>query len=195
MMMKQGGMLYPVIDEDKQLLRRAPARQAFRVEILRGSARSVEYHRRYWALINTALDYWEPDHGLVGPNEIRFLERYNEFLVDKAGVDPETMDSAQTAYLEHVYQERRQKWPAREKRGQDLHEWVKLQVGHFDWIQTPTGMIRKTKSTNFNAMDQERFIQYYSTVFDCLWRMVCQTVEMEPRDLQEAAEARLLGFD
>ena len=61
---KLKNVLYPCPDSDMDQIRKLPKHQPLRVKITR--IRNVEFHRKYFALMNMAFDYWEPPSDYAG---------------------------------------------------------------------------------------------------------------------------------
>ena len=73
--------LMPAHETDLEALKKLPKDQPLRVKVTR--MRNVDHHRKWWALVNLAFDYWEPgEDNQVGEKN---LERFRKDLIILAG--------------------------------------------------------------------------------------------------------------
>jgi len=83
------GSLMPAQESDRELLKHVKVGQVCRLQLSR--VRNYQFHRKYFALLNLAFDYWEPpEHGKGSawrekiPVEKNF-ERFRRDLIILAG--------------------------------------------------------------------------------------------------------------
>lgn len=68
--LRTGDTLVPAHDSDLEQIKRLPKLQPLRVSVKR--MRNVQFHRKYFALLNLAFDYWEPENQVGEKNFDRF---------------------------------------------------------------------------------------------------------------------------
>ena len=78
-------------------------------------------------------------------------------------------------------------------RAEEMHEYVKREVGYYDLIQTPDGLIKKTRSISFDKMSHEQFFVYYKKAFNVIWNL-CLCKVFKDRDEAQAAIDRLNNY-
>ena len=169
---KNGGILYPYLEDDKAKLRAAPARQPFKITAVRQSQRSVQHNRLYWSgLIGLCMDYWEPEAGCVSPNEEAILAGFTRFLSKEGGVDQSALETAREAYMKRIRGVRAHKYQAPSIQAHDISDWILEELGMYDLYLTPSGWKKKLKRLNFNAMPTEaEFILFYKAAFGVVWK-------------------------
>ena len=73
--------LLPAHETDLEELKKLPKNQPLRVKVTR--MRNVDHHRKWWALVNLAFDYWEPDEdNMVGEKN---MDRFRKDIIILAG--------------------------------------------------------------------------------------------------------------
>ena len=77
---KVNGALHPANESDREILKKFPAGSPVRVKITR--VRNYEFLKKYFALLNLAFDYWEPDEDHVGEKN---FERFRKDVIILAG--------------------------------------------------------------------------------------------------------------
>lgn len=173
---KMGDNLHPVTSADREALEGVRNGQGFRVSLVRVSDRSLKHHQLYWAgLVRLVADYWESEAGVKSEYDQRFVRGYLKWL-SAAGYDPGPSEISLSMYLDHRNEVAKSHIPENEKaasRLQDIHDWLKEQAGYFDLVKTPTGVTKKLRSINFNAMSSEaEFMVFYRKAFSVAWRYV-----------------------
>lgn len=149
--------------------------------------RNSAFHRKFFAMLDLALDYWEPAGGLIPRQERRGIEglaRYFERLNGKPG----QLQHAVKAYFDELERDRAERFPAVEKGREAFREWAIVEAGHFELEQTPTGIRKKAKSISFANMEQAKFDELYRDVFSVLWRTVLQSHFETEDDAMAAAD-------
>ena len=74
-----------------------------------------------------------------------------------------------------------------------LHEWIKIEAGHFEYAMTPNGVTKKALSINFNAMDQDQFNDFYKAAFNVCWRFILSRTFEDERQADNAI-SQILAF-
>jgi len=181
---KIDGSFVPVTEADIETASGFKLGQAIKISAVQHSARSLRHHKLFFGgLIQIAMDHWEPTGGLLQPSEKAIVKRFVKYVESVTG-QKGSLTGALQAFLEHVQDERRDKYQATHKDSSDFLEWLKLEAGHFDWIDTPRGLIRKTRSINFNSMGQEEFNEFYKKCFSVVWRFLLQQTYKDEAEAQ-----------
>lgn len=185
-LIKNGGLLYPYLEKDKERMRLVPKNQPFRCTLVRQSKRSVQMNKLYWGgLIKLALDYWEPEAGCVSPNEEAMVSGFAKFLAKEAKIDPAGMTAAKDAYLKKIKSSRTRMYEAPDKDPEHIHKWIKEELGMYELILTPNGWTKVLKSVNFNAMPgQFDYMVFYTGAFNVVWKFLLS------RKFESEAEAQ-----
>jgi len=69
---KMNGSLYPASDHDRELLSKIKTGEAVRLTLTR--PRNYLYHKKYFALLNFAFDFWSPENQVGEKNFDQFRE-------------------------------------------------------------------------------------------------------------------------
>jgi hypothetical protein len=69
-LIKMNGALHPASDNDREILKKFKTGEPVRVKVTR--VRNYEFHKKYFALLNFAYDYWEPENECAEKNFDRF---------------------------------------------------------------------------------------------------------------------------
>lgn len=164
--------LVPMYDHDREKFNALKIGQAYRMDLKQMKPRSVQHHRLYWGgLIKLAMDYWQPKGGLICKQEKVTLYNVIKFY-ESQGLDSKPLRELFNAYLSDEVSKRSREIEAIHKDEGELHEWIKQEAGYFSWYDTPTGLVKKTKSINFNAMGQDEFNVFYKRAFNVVWNMI-----------------------
>ena len=186
-MIRNGVGLAPATDVDKDSLNQIKFGQAVKVDIKNQSARSVQHHRLFFALLQLTLDYWQPKSSMLTNAEVQALKRFIEWSEKETG-EQGALRGLGRIYLKQVDESRKQRLEMPPRSIEALLEWVKREVGHVGYISTPSGLIVQTKSINFNAMSQEQFGQFYRDAFSVCWREVMKAHFSDEADMQNVID-------
>lgn len=180
-------------DADRDSAKHWKLGQAIKIAATQQSKRSLKFHQRYWAgLIAITLEYWQPDSDMTTEAERKLIFKFCKALDDIAG-DSELSIWGED-FLNLLSQKRSKKIETPHKSPQDLHDWIKDKAGYYDFVVTPSGLKRKLRSINFNAMSDEEFKDYYKKAFNVCWKYVLsQTFESE--DAANNAVSQLLSVE
>ncbi|QHM71304.1 DUF1367 family protein [Mixta intestinalis] len=187
------GILIPATPETSDILQ-----SKIRVgAVLSGEFRQVRnpaFHRRFFALLNLAFDYWEPTGGAVSDAERRIVSGYARFLATYGGNEAVLLDAAEH-YLDRVARRRITSGSISACKSFDaFRAWATTEAGYFDAIQMPDGTISKhPRSISFSKMDETEFHQLYRAVLDVLWRWVMSRAFKTEQEAENAA-AQLMNF-
>lgn len=187
---QDGAFRVPTQYDDEQS-RKFKVGTAYRMTATVQSARSLRHHRLYWGgLLGLAMDYWEPSGGLITSAERKTLANFAAWL-DKKGGNSGAITKAHDVFLSELEQSRAQRIESPVKRIEDLHEFVKREAGYVEYFETPSGVMVRTKSINFNAMTQEEFNEYYQKAFSVIWRYILHRAYQNETDAQNAIDQLL----
>lgn len=78
--LKVNGALYPATDKDREVLSKIKAGEAVKLKFTR--ARNYQYHKKYFAMLNLAFDYWEPPENMVAEKN---FDRFRKDVTILAG--------------------------------------------------------------------------------------------------------------
>lgn len=169
---RMDGSFLPATEEDQEQSKKWKVGKAVKFKATQQSDRSLQHHRLYFGgLLKLAMDYWQPEGGLMAPSELATLDKFTTFLGGYGG-DEVALNNARNAFIEQLTQSRALKIQAPEKSIEALHEWVKVEAGYYELEQTPKGIRKVAKSINFNALSQEQFTDYYKAAFSVCWRFI-----------------------
>ncbi|MCK5610979.1 DUF1367 family protein [Candidatus Pacearchaeota archaeon] len=190
---RNGGMLVPALQDDKDQLRGIKQGQAFRIEATRVSPRSFKMHQLYFGgLLELAMIYWEPVGGLITDSERSILKMYNKRLC-KLGGEEESLNEVCEQFLVDLTENRSHRVESPSKDKEVLHHEVVIAAGYFDWYHTPMGLKKVPKSINFASMDQKDFNKFYRAAHSVVWNMVLRNT-FESLEDQENAVNELLAM-
>ena len=77
---KMNGVLYPASEGDREILTKIKSGEPVRMTLKR--VRNYQFHKKWWALVNFAYDYWEPPENQVGEKN---LDRFRKDITILAG--------------------------------------------------------------------------------------------------------------
>ena len=182
------GALRPSTDHDQKLFAKIKTGQALRVTLTKVSARSLQHHKLYWGgLIALCMDYWQPSGGLVTEVEKKTLRAFAAFL-EKKGKSTGAFTELAKQFLSEQIEIRSEKFQTPDKSDSALHEWIKIEAGYYDLALTPTGIIKRSRSINFNSMSKEEFEVYYQAAFNVVWRYVLSRKFKTEKEAQNAVD-------
>lgn len=186
-LIKTNESLIPASRRDVEILDFVPNGASINADIRTKNPRSLKMHRMYWALIELALDYWNPTGGLINKCE-KDLMIGIVAIVRASGTDCGPIRHLLSLYAKKLSEERTASFEPIHKDSDMLHNWIKEQVDMYDWIMTPDGLIKKTKSISFDSMSHESWMQYYKQAFGVVWNLVLSEIFKTEAEAQEAIE-------
>ena len=184
-----GDNLVPVDKSDVEALSGVKQGQGFRVEMTKVSDRSIKHHRLYWGgLIRLVADYWEPDSGLISVYDKKVMKGLIDWVSTNGG-DSKPIEDIIRLYLDERADKIKQHLPEHDKAAATLHsihEWIKEEANYYDAVLTPTGVKKKLRSINFNAMrSEEEFNEFYKAAFSVCWRYVLSKAQFSSMEEAE----------
>ncbi|WXL23933.1 DUF1367 family protein [Ectopseudomonas mendocina] len=184
-LMRSGQGLVPATDADRELISKWKHGQVIHGEFRK--MRNAAFHNKFFAMLDLAWEYWEPKGGLVPQQElrgIRGLQRYFEQLNNRPG----QLNIAVDAYIAQLESERAERFPAVEKSREAFRDWITVEAGHYNLVQTPGGVRKERKSISWAAMDDTAFEPLYRDVFNACWRLVLSAHFETEADAMAAAD-------
>lgn len=165
------------------------------VEIREQSARSIQHNRLYWGgLIRLMEDYWTVKAGLLRKEEIKAIEVFVVKLSKKYGA--ELIDDGRD-FLIRLAQKRAEKItpvePSKAQIREEIHEYIKTEIGAYETIQGHSGARKATKSTSFAKMTQEEFNEFYKAAFTVCWNHILSSKFDDEAQAQQAID-QLMGM-
>lgn len=184
---KEGQYLVPVTSADAEELATFANGRICNATLTTKKDRSYKMHKMYWKLIELALEYWNPEGGLLSKQEKDFATGVVEFI-ESQGHDAESVKTIMRLYMQDLIDLRKQQIMPTYKDSEMLHKWIKEQVGLYDMIQTPDGLRKEVQSISFDSMSHERWMKYYKQAFNVVWNLVLSTVFKDQDECQAAID-------
>ena len=184
-LIRAGKVLVPATEQDEELLKRVRTGEVIACEFTK--PRNPLFHRKFFALLNLAYEYWEPDGGLMPQQELYGITGLAKYIGAKMpGVDAQSLAKE---YVTMQITGRSEKYPAVEKDFELFREWIISESGHSELKQTPRGIVKKAKSISFARMDETEFNGLYKSVFNVAWRHMLQTSFASEEEAMAAADS------
>lgn len=169
-LVRQGRSFAPATEQDEEQLKRVLTGEVIACEFTK--PRNPAFHRKFFALLNLAYEYWVPDGGLMPQQELFGITGLAKYISAKVpGVDAQALAKE---YVTMQINGRSEKYPAVEKDFELFREWIISESGHSELKQTPRGIVKKAKSISFASMDETEFSGLYKSVFNVAWRHMLQ---------------------
>lgn len=144
-------------------------------------------HRKLFALLDLAWNYWEPSGGLISRQEMRGILGLSKYFEDLNGRPGQLSDAVQ-AYISKLESDRKDRFPSVDKSRDSFREWITIEAGHYVLVQGPGGIERRPKSIAWGKMDDIQFQALYKDIFNTCWRLVLQSHFDSEADAMAAAE-------
>jgi hypothetical protein len=164
-LVKVGNALRPAHDEDAERLRKMKSGVLYRAEV--SAPRDQVKHRKFFALLNLAFSYWEPET-MVSDIEKQTVDKLSEYL-KRSGIDSEAVNALAGDFLRQLEVNR-----ASLSIGRDFdcfRQHVTVAAGFHELVATPAGPKKIAKSISFGNMDQIEFDALYKSVLDVCWQI------------------------
>ncbi len=175
----------PETARDAEILKSIPTSAVVTLEVRYKSYRSLPMHRMYWALIQLAMDYWEPSPLMIDKIEKEFSDGLLKFLSFN-GVEVEAMEHILSEYCDGLAKHRTLYVSDQPKSLEMLHQWVKEKVGLYELMWTPDGIVKRVKSISFDSMDHEEWKEFYRDAFSVIWDLILRSAFERKEDAQDA---------
>lgn len=154
--------------------------------------RNYKNHKRLFALLNLAFDFWEPEGGFISKSE-RELSRKIFKMLDANNGNSGFFLQVGRDFLNAEIQQRKKNIDNIYKSFDVFRKWAIKEAGFFEEHNTPTGKEQVAKSINFAKMDETEFRELYKSVFNVLWKFVLSSSFNSELEAEEAA-VNLLNF-
>ena len=184
-LIRNGRSFAPATEQDEELLHRVRTGEIIACELTK--PRNPQFHRRFFALLHLAYEYWVPEGGLMPQQELYGITGLAKYI----GAKVPSVD-AQALAKEYVTMQitgRSERYPAIEKDFELFREWIISESGHSELKQTPRGIVKKAKSISFARMDETEFNGLYKSVFNVAWRYMLQASFASEDEAMAAADS------
>lgn len=181
--------LQPATEADREFCQKWKVGQVVHGKITK--MRNARFHGKFFAMLDLAFEYWEPKGGLIPRQELRGIQGLAEFLAQWAS--PETINNAANAYVQKLETARAERFPVVDKSREAFRDFVTIEAGHFELVQTPAGIVRRRKSIAWSSMEDTEFEGLYRDVFNVCWRLVL-SAHFDSEDDAMAAADMMGGF-
>lgn len=181
-LVKVGNSLRPAHDEDGERLRKMKAGTIYRAEVT--APRDQVRHRQFFALLNLAFSYWEPET-MVSNIEKETVDKLADYL-KRSGVDSEAVSVLAGNFVSEL--ERKRAGLSLERDFDSFRSHITVAAGFFELVSTPAGPKKVAKSISFANMDHVAFDDLYRAVLAICWEICLSRCF---GDLNELAEALL----
>lgn len=165
MLVKTGNSLRPAYDQDGEALRKLKAGVIYRAEV--SAPRDQKKHRKFFALLNLAFSYWEPET-MVSDVERQTVDKLADYL-KRAGIDYEAVNSLTSDFMRQL--ELKRSTISLGRNFDMFREHVIVASGFFELVATPAGPKKIAKSMSFANMDETQFDGLYRAVLDVCWQI------------------------
>lgn len=187
-LVRRGDGLFPVNPSDLDAVRKLPMGKPCKASVVQ--PRNLAFHRRAFALMNMAFDYWQPET-LVTRTESETVRKLGQFLVAN-GMSHAAVQNVLDQFTEHLSCKR--DGIELEKSFDAFRYWLTVEAGYYCLVQTPSGPRKEPRSISFAAMDADSFREYYRAIFGVLWRVVLSRSFSSEQDAHDAVD-QLLSFE
>lgn len=178
--------LVPATEADREQVQKLKMGQTVHGKFAR--MRNAKFHGKFFAMLDLAYEYWEPKGGLIPRQELRGIRGLAKYFEDLNG-KPGQLKTAVGEYLKKLEADRADRFPAVDKSREAFREWVTIEAGHYNLVQTPEGIRREAKSISWASMDDTAFEPLYRDVFNACWRLVLSAHFETEADAMAAADA------
>ena len=184
------GGLVPLTEDDRERKKRWKLGAVISADFKQ--VRDPVKHRKFFALLNLAYDYYEPTGGLLTSAEKNIANMIFKEL------DAQTQDRGVILdwgkmYLDKLQQSRRSKVEDIHKALEPFRKEMIIASGYYDLVETPTGVVKVARSMSFANMAETEFQEFYKAMFNTLWRFVLSTHFATEQEAEQAA-MKMLEF-
>ena len=185
-LIRNGRSFAPATEQDEELLNRVRTGEIIACEFTK--PRNPQFHRRFFALLNLAYEYWVPEGGLMPQQELYGITGLAKYIGAKVpSVDAQALAKE---YVTMQISGSDQKISAVEKDFELFREWIISESKvHSELKQTPRGIVKKAKSISFARMDETEFNGLYKSVFNVAWRYMLQASFASEDEAMAAADS------
>ncbi|MAY41699.1 MULTISPECIES: DUF1367 family protein [unclassified Neptuniibacter] len=186
----QGNTLIPMKASDIEWIQKLkPGRM---VEATISQPRNYIFHKRFFALLNFAFDYWEPSAiTIVEDKNFKSVRKFARFIADQS---PNLRPNLQ-AWLNDFSKTHNSYEITPEKNFNQFRKDVTIIAGHYVSYYRIDGSVQvEAKSISFSKMDDQEFQELYKSVFNVLWKMVLSKTDMSYDEVEQILN-QMLEFE
>ena len=187
-LVRRGDGLFPVNPSDLDAVRKLPMGKPCKATVVQ--PRNLAFHRRAFALMNLAFDYWQPET-LITRTESETVRKLGQFLVAN-GMSQEAARDVLGPFTDHLAAQREGLEFGRSFEA--FRDWLTVEAGYYRLVQSPAGPRKDPRSISFAAMDGDSFSEYYRAIFNVLWRVILSR-SFPSEQAAQAAVDQLLSFE
>lgn len=169
---------------DLNLLKALPVGSAVKIIPLSNN-RNYQHHKKFFALLDTGFEYWQPEFQVLSPSE-KWIGEQIAMRFAKYSKNPTAYDSfckpIADEVLEEIEKNRRNKLDYEGMKTLEAYlDHVMKKAGFFDIKPSQDGgTVKERWSISFNNMSQERFNDVYKGVYGVIWNeTLCNVYENE----------------
>lgn len=185
---RHGGMLIGADAESKDYIRTMQHGNNYFADILQD--RSGPFHRKVFAFVNLAFQYWEPKN-FVHQTELSTVNRLARFMVT-SGVGKDAVETLCKEFLKQLNQSR-----SRNELTKDIdafREFVTIKAGFYETVIGPSGPEKRAISWAYKNLGQDRFEKLFTAVREVCWELILSQ-KFESIEEAERVANQLMGFD
>ena len=157
----------------------------------KAKSRVLEYHRKFFALLQLGFHYWSPDVSLISEPEHYIAHETAKQFCKLAGRE-EMYETHGTEIAEMVLSKIKKQReshcdPEAYKSLENYRFQVMIEAGFFDLEMLPNGgTVKRPWSIAFDSADQEQFEKIFKGCFDVIWKKSLFQVFADQRDMENA---------
>lgn len=187
------GSIKPAARVDQEIVDNWKVGDSKIIEVKNYKSRNLPMHKKYWALIELAKDYWRPPPKTIVGYEIRLFTNFIKYL-NNHGVDGSVLRAPVKDFLKKTSDARAKKMEQFPITKEAFHRYVKLELNYYELIRNERGVFKQPKSISFGSMNQEEFNEFYKQAFDVCWKTGMMYVFENKQQAEEAVVNKLLSF-
>lgn len=149
--------------------------------------RNPKFHRKFFALLNLAFDYYEPSSGVLTEDEKRIATKIFQTLDNYNSQNGVLLDFGRE-FLKAESMERRNQLANIENAFEPFRKDMIVQAGYYDEVRVPSGIQKVAKSISFAKMEEDEFNALYKAVFAACWRFVLSRTFKTESEAQNAVD-------
>lgn len=187
------GSLRPASPVDQDEFDKWAAGESKSVEIKGFKPRNLAMHKKYWALVDLAKEYWRPTDREVIAYEIKLFRSYVNFL-NNNGINGSSLNGSIKHFLKLGIERRKKNAELTPVTKEAFHRYIKIKLNHYELMRNERGVFKSTKSISFGSMSQEAFEAFYKEAFDICWNAGMKYVFEHKSQAEQAIAMQLLSF-
>ena len=155
----------PVNESDADAIQRLKHGTIYRADVT--APRNLKRHRRFFALLNLAFDYWQPE-SMVAEVERATIERFGKYLINHS-VSTDAVYALKAGFLNELEFNRQHSEAGKDF--ESFRAWITVKAGFFNLINSPAGPRKVPKSISFAQMDDVEFSDFYRQILNVCWEL------------------------